>query len=102
MGWVTAMPSLARFGLLASLDATRIYEFVGRKYARRELLHLQEPLDYPGYEGPSLTGGQIRDLGYRIAGALAKVGLSANARVVIAKSNHPDYLFYLYSAIATG
>ncbi len=28
--------------------------------------------------------------------------MAANSRVVIAKSNHPDYLLYLYSTIASG
>jgi acyl-coenzyme A synthetase/AMP-(fatty) acid ligase len=108
MGRLSAVPRpiipgpVARLGLLASLDVTAIYQLIGHRYADRELLHLQVPLDYPGYDGLSLTGRQIRDLGFRIAGALAKAGVGANARVVIAKSNHPDYLFYSYSAITVG
>jgi acyl-coenzyme A synthetase/AMP-(fatty) acid ligase len=42
-------------------------------------------------------------VGWKIARALAaRPGLARNARVVVAKRNHPDYLLYLLSAIAAG
>jgi long-chain acyl-CoA synthetase len=108
MGRLSAVPRLAlpapvaRLGLLASLDVTRVYQLVGDRHGDRGLLHLQEPLDYPGYDGHILTGRQIRDLGFCIASALAGAGVGGNTRVVIAKANNVDYLFYSYSAIAVG
>ena len=87
---------------MSALDITRVYHVVGQRYADRELLHLQQPLGYAGHSGSSLTGRQIRDLGFRIANAMSAASLNANVRVVVAKANHPDYLFYLYSAIAAG
>jgi 3-aminoavenalumate diazotase len=98
----TLVSAATRLGLLRGLDVTRVYQVIGRRYANRELLHFQQPLGYAGHSGLSLTGEQIRDLGFRIAGALAAAGLSDNDRVVVAKANHPDYVLHIYSTIAAG
>jgi long-chain acyl-CoA synthetase len=92
--------ALTRAGGLAGPDVTRIYDVIGRRYAERPLLTFQEPLQLAGHLHERLTGQQFRDLGYRIAQALLQAGVTVNDRVVLAKSNHPDYLLYLYSTIA--
>lgn len=93
---------ITRVKQLFTMDVTRLPAVIGRRYERRPLWRLQEPMEYDGYTSAELTGGQIRDLGYRIGHVLAVHGVATNDRVVVAKSNHPDYLLYLQAIIAIG
>lgn len=98
----TAVSLATRVQQLFAMDVTRLHAVIGRRYANRPLWHLQEPMEYAGCESATLTGAQIRDIGYRIGHVLTARGVSTNDRVVIAKSNHPDYLLYQHSIIAIG
>jgi acyl-coenzyme A synthetase/AMP-(fatty) acid ligase len=80
-----------------------VYAHVGEYFASRVLFTTDEPIAFSGYEN-ELTGLQMRDLGYKIAHALAtgKVVRKPNARVIIAKRNHGDYFFYTHSLMYAG
>lgn len=98
-----ALPTpLARLRNLVTFDITRLYETLAADHGDRPLLVPPTPLEYPGYGTAELTGRQLRDVGHRIANALRAAGVTTNTRVVIVKRDHPDYLLYLYSAIAAG
>ncbi|MFG3255703.1 class I adenylate-forming enzyme family protein [Streptomyces sp. NPDC048172] len=96
------MSPLTRARTLFSVDATRVLHRFGADHADRPLLVPPEPLEYPGYGTPELTGGQLRELGHRMAHALRARGVGVNTRVLIVKREHPDYLLYLYACIAAG
>lgn len=98
----TASSMITRVQQLFTMDVTRLHTVIGRRYARRPLWNLQEPMEYEGCASAVLTGAQIRDLGYRIGHVLTAHGVGTNDRVVVAKSNHPDYLLYLHAIIAIG
>ncbi|MBV9945282.1 MAG: long-chain fatty acid--CoA ligase [Myxococcales bacterium] len=87
---------------LTHFDVSRWYDALAASYADVPLLHVQHGLPFAGFEGPLLTGAQIRDLGFKVANALAGAGVCRNDRVVIAKRNHADYLFYVNSTVAAG
>jgi long-chain acyl-CoA synthetase len=93
---------MTRVHQLFRMDVTRLHAVVGRRYADRTLWILQEPMEYEACGSAEVTGAQIRDLGHRVGHVLREHGVSTNDRVVIAKSNHPDYLLYLHSIIAIG
>jgi long-chain acyl-CoA synthetase len=103
MARLAALPApFARMRNLMTLDATRVYRTLGADHGDRPLLVPPQPLEYPGFDGEMLTGRQIRDLGHKIANALRAQGVRTNDRVLVVKRDHPDYLLYLYSAIAAG
>jgi len=80
-----------------------VYAHLGEYFASRVLFTTDEPFELTGYQN-ELTGLQMRDLGYKIAHALAagKVVHRPNARVIIAKRNHGDYFFYTHSVMYAG
>ena len=97
-----AVSTFTRLRALVRLNPGGVLDAVGRAYQDRPLLFPDEPLDYPGYGTASLTGGQLRSLGHRLAHALQGLGVRPNTRVVIAQRNHPVYLLHMHAVILAG
>jgi len=103
--WANQWRSWATRAAIAGgrFEVTEVYSILADRYGNRPLFHPQEPLQFSGFDGPALTGRDLQRLGNKIANALrAHPAIERNARVVIAKRNHPDYLLYLLSTIAAG
>ncbi|MCG8417450.1 MAG: acyl--CoA ligase [Proteobacteria bacterium] len=89
--------------LSGKLSITDFYETLARHHGHRQLWFAETRLEFAGFDSAGLSGVQIRDVGNKIANALtAACPLERNNRVLIFKSNHPDYLWYSLSTVMAG
>ena len=65
-------------------------------------LRLTEPLAYRRLKGLAITYGQMLDFARRLGNVLEKAGLRRHDRVVIYKSNAPDYFLLSLAVIRAG